>query len=167
MARVPTSALRILSLSGRRRRTLAGRRTGHCLAGVDSGPPRSIDSEAQDTHGQLHDAPRDDPCGTCPQHDSRRPRAGPDEKGSPGGYCSPKERALGRIDALLTANAHALPTLIEEFAASRDWINPRLRELLRQDLPPEQARRVRLALLPFDPDQAETLGPRSARLPDR
>ena len=45
----------------------------------------------------------------------------------------------------------ALPTLIEEFAPSRVWINPRLRDLLRQDLPPEQARRVRLALLPFDP----------------
>jgi formylglycine-generating enzyme required for sulfatase activity len=69
-----------------------------------------------------------------------------------------RERALGRIDALLTANAQALPTLIEVFAPSRDWINPRLRELLRQDLPPEKARRVRLALLPFDPDQAETLG---------
>src|SRR5262249_36337565 len=69
-----------------------------------------------------------------------------------------RERALGRIDALLTANAKALPTLIEEFAPSRHWINPRLRELLRQDLPPEQARRVRLALLPFDPEQAETLG---------
>jgi formylglycine-generating enzyme required for sulfatase activity/tRNA A-37 threonylcarbamoyl transferase component Bud32 len=69
-----------------------------------------------------------------------------------------RERALARIDALLTANAQALPTLIEEFAPSRIWINPRLRELLGQDLPPEQARRVRLALLPFDPDQAETLG---------
>jgi hypothetical protein len=69
-----------------------------------------------------------------------------------------KERALGRIEALLKANAHALPTIIEEFAESRVWINPRLRELLQQDLLPEQRRRVRLALLPFDPDQAESLG---------
>ena len=78
-----------------------------------------------------------------------------------------RERALGRIDALLTANAQALPTLIEEFAPSRDWINPRLRELLRQDLPPEQARRVRLALLPFDPEPGRDTRPRSSRLPDR
>jgi serine/threonine-protein kinase len=69
-----------------------------------------------------------------------------------------RERALGQIDALLTANAQALPTLIESFAPSRIWINPRLRELLRQEPRPEQARRLRLALLPFDPDQAETLG---------
>jgi tRNA A-37 threonylcarbamoyl transferase component Bud32 len=69
-----------------------------------------------------------------------------------------RERALGRIDALLAANARALPTLIEEFAPSRIWINPRLRDLLRQDLPPEQARRVRLALLPVDSGQAESLG---------
>jgi formylglycine-generating enzyme required for sulfatase activity/tRNA A-37 threonylcarbamoyl transferase component Bud32 len=69
-----------------------------------------------------------------------------------------RQQALGRIDALLTANAQALPTLIEEFAASRVWINPRLRELLQQDLAPERARRVRLALLPVDSRQAETLG---------
>jgi hypothetical protein len=69
-----------------------------------------------------------------------------------------RERALGQIDALLTAKAQALPTLIEEFAPSRIWINPRLRELLRTDLPPEQVSRVRLSLLPFDPGQAETLG---------
>ena len=69
-----------------------------------------------------------------------------------------KDRALGRIDALLKASAQALPTIIEEFAPSQDWINPRLRELLQQDLPPELRRRVRLALLPFDPDQAEPLG---------
>src|SRR5262249_22830951 len=68
-----------------------------------------------------------------------------------------RERALGRIDALLTANAQALPTLIEEFAPSRIWINPRLRELLGQELPPEHARRARLALLPFDRNLAEPL----------
>src|SRR5262249_12250322 len=61
------------------------------------------------------------------------------------------------IDALLTANAQALPTLIEEFAPSRIWINPRLRELLGQELPPEHARRARLALLPFDRNLAEPL----------
>jgi serine/threonine protein kinase/formylglycine-generating enzyme required for sulfatase activity len=69
-----------------------------------------------------------------------------------------EERALARIDSLLTANAQALPTLIDSFASSRAWIDPRLRGLLGQGLPPEQARRVRLALLPSDPDQAPTLG---------
>ncbi len=69
-----------------------------------------------------------------------------------------KETALGRVDALLKANAQALPTIIDEFANSRAWINPRLRELLQRDLVPEQRRRVRLALLPFDPDQVEPLG---------
>ena len=69
-----------------------------------------------------------------------------------------KARELGRVDALLQADAKALPTMIEELSAARDWINPRLRELFQQDLSPEQRRRVRLAMLPFDPDQAEALG---------
>ncbi len=68
-----------------------------------------------------------------------------------------KERSLARIDALLNANAHALPTMIEEFAGARGWIDPRLRELLRLDLPPEHGWRVRMALLPSDPSQADLL----------
>jgi serine/threonine protein kinase/formylglycine-generating enzyme required for sulfatase activity len=69
-----------------------------------------------------------------------------------------KERALGRVDALLSANSQALPTLIEEFAPARKWIDPRLRQLLAQDLVPARRRRVRLALLPSDAQQAQALG---------
>jgi hypothetical protein len=69
-----------------------------------------------------------------------------------------RERALDQVEALLVAKPSAVPTLIAAISPFRQWVDPRLRELLARDLSPAQARRVRLALLPVDPQQAGPLG---------
>jgi formylglycine-generating enzyme required for sulfatase activity len=69
-----------------------------------------------------------------------------------------RARALAQVDALRHANPRAVPTLIDDLAPSRYWVDPRLRELLGQPGLPEGERlRVSLALLPVDRGQVRYL----------
>jgi hypothetical protein len=58
-----------------------------------------------------------------------------------------KERALARIDALLTADPQAVPALLAGLETTPEDVLPRLRELWAQpDRPKERTRRIRVAL---------------------
>ncbi len=62
-----------------------------------------------------------------------------------------KERALAQIDALLTANPHAVPNILQNLKQSGADVLPRLREHWeKKDLPALKLLRVGLALLPDD-----------------
>jgi formylglycine-generating enzyme required for sulfatase activity len=69
------------------------------------------------------------------------------------------ESAAAEIERLLEADLPSVPGMIRRFDSYRFWIDPRLRELVaKEGLPEHLRRRVRLALLPVDPDQARSLG---------
>jgi len=67
------------------------------------------------------------------------------------------QRTVGQIDALRTARAGEVPTILKGLVPYQDAVTPRLTEMLQQGLPPEQEWRVRLALLPVDAKQIDFL----------
>jgi serine/threonine protein kinase/formylglycine-generating enzyme required for sulfatase activity len=67
--------------------------------------------------------------------------------------------ANGRVDALATAEARALPLIVEQLGADRRLVRGRLARMARGDGPGDDRRRLpaALALLPDDPAQADFL----------
>jgi hypothetical protein len=69
-----------------------------------------------------------------------------------------KDQALSQVEALLAADPQAVSHILATLDPVRHWVHPRLREKLAQEaLSPAQRNRVRLALLPVEPEQYDCL----------
>ncbi|HEX4751311.1 MAG TPA: SUMF1/EgtB/PvdO family nonheme iron enzyme, partial [Solirubrobacterales bacterium] len=68
--------------------------------------------------------------------------------------------ARGRVDALATAQVRSLPLIVEQLGADRALVRDRLRQLARPGAEDHGRVAAALALLPEDPDQADSLAGR-------
>jgi formylglycine-generating enzyme required for sulfatase activity/tRNA A-37 threonylcarbamoyl transferase component Bud32 len=68
-----------------------------------------------------------------------------------------RQRTLAQVDVLLNSDPTAVPTILENLKPFRSTVAPRLKEISHQELTDGQRWRLRLALLPNDPNQVDYL----------